>query len=151
MNNLASIEIPDALAKEVLALYDQIDTKMAPYMIVINDKDKEGLLKMGDKTISFVQKVDGYTDSAPDVVPAYLNKAEFKKDVKAVAILDTIYQRGLQTTQKIADTRTVVGSEAFTAALMFYGYTKELARNGIANAKTIYEDLSKRFSGRPSK
>jgi len=41
----------------------------------------------------------------------------------------------------------LAGSEAYVAALSFYNSVKQAAKLNVPEAKTIYEDLKKRFAG----
>lgn len=42
------------------------------------------MLKMGEKTVSFVQKSYDYSRENPDLVPPFLDIAEYEKDIQAV-------------------------------------------------------------------
>jgi hypothetical protein len=51
----------------------------------------------------------------------------------------------LQITEFLSDTMAFSGSEAYSAALMFYNSTKNAMKSKIPKAETIYNDLSARF------
>jgi len=106
---------------------------------------------MGDKTVATVQKTKLYIDTNPEFVPAYRNKAEFLKDEAVVTKLSPIANLANQLSADIDDTLTLAGSEALQSALLYYGQVKEANSKGIPTAKSIYEDLSQRFSKRAKK
>ena len=56
-----------------------------------------------------------------------------------------MYQPLLQITESLSDTMTLSGSEAYSAALMFYNSTKNATKSKIPKAETIYNDLAARF------
>jgi hypothetical protein len=43
----------------------------------------------------------------------------------------------------------LAGSEAYIAALAYYNSVKQAAKMNVPGARAIYDDLSKRFPGRP--
>ena len=53
-----------------------------------------------------------------------------------------------QLVEKLDDTTLQAGSEAYTAALVFYTAVKGAARAGEPGMKTVYDDLQARFPGR---
>ena len=46
---------------------------------------------MGDKSFAFVQKCLQYSKENPDLVPPFLDVAEFEKDVKATETLRSLH------------------------------------------------------------
>jgi hypothetical protein len=109
------------------------------------------MLKMGDKTVSFVEKTLDYVRSNPEFVPAYMNVYEFEKDTIAVKNLVAMLNPIMQLEQGIDDTEMLAGSESYTAALIYYNSVKQAAKNNVPNAAAIYDDLSKRFDGQGKK
>ena len=53
--------------------------------------------------------------------------------------------------QSVDDTVMQAGSEAYTAMLMFYGFSRDAAKAHAPNAQSVYEDLSARFPGGASR
>jgi hypothetical protein len=45
----------------------------------------------------------------------------------------------------LRDTQMLAGSDAYTAALAYYNSVKQAAKMNVPNAKTIQEELGKRF------
>jgi hypothetical protein len=108
------------------------------------------MLKMGDGSIPFVDKSLNYASLNPNLVPPYLDVAELKKDVELVKNIDPVYNLMSQIFTSLDDTYTALGSEAFNASLTFYNIVRDAAKRNVPGASTIYEDLKKRFPGRPS-
>jgi hypothetical protein len=149
MENTISIEIPADVVNAVVAKFAEIEALIKPYTIRVSDAEKNTLLKVGDKTIPFVDKVQGYTTSAPEFNPTYLDVPEFKRDKAALDSLDKMAQPGQQVISMINDTLALAANDSYSAALVYYSAVKQAANNGVAKAKPIYEDLSQRFPGRP--
>ena len=51
----------------------------------------------------------------------------------------------------LSDSMMMTGSDSTMGSLSFYTSTKNAADMNIPKARTIYNDLSTRFSGRPKK
>lgn len=149
--NIISIQIPESDVKQVLEYLSKIQEILKPYLIALSPEERRQLLKMGDKTVSFVEKTLDYVKSNPEFVPAYMNVLEFEKDATAVKNLVSMLNPITQIEQGVDDTEMLAGSEAYTAALIYYNSVKQAAKNNIPNAAAIYDDLSKRFDGQGKK
>ncbi len=148
MENTISIEIPADVVKAVATKFAEIEALIKPYTVRVPDADKGSLLKVGDKTIPFVDKVQGYTVTAPEFTPLYLDVKEFNRDKAALSSLDKMAQPGQQVISMIDDTLALAANDSYAAALIYYNSVKQAANSGVAKAKPIYEDLAQRFPGR---
>lgn len=100
---------------------------------------------MSDKSVAFVNKVIEYTSTNPKFIPAMMDAEECKKDYKANQAPLPLHATSQQIGEIMRDTIMLTGHEAYVQALYYYGSVKLAARAGDAEAKTIAEDLSKRF------
>ena len=147
MENRVSITIsPEAIAN-IIAAINTIGQNL-PSLINLSNEDRKTLPKMGDKSMAFVTKTLGYAKQNPKVVPSFLDLTEFEKDVVAVTDLNKVLIPLQQLVEKLDDTTLQAGSEAYTAALIFYNAVKGAARAGEPGMKTVYDDLQARFPGR---
>ena len=144
--NQISVEIPQTVIAEVTEKLQECRTLLAPFLQGLTSAEKETIFKMGDKTVATVQKVKDYTEINPEFAPSYMDKAEFLKDVAVVTHLSPLRNLSNQLASDLGDTMMLAGNEALLAALLYYGTVKEASDKGIATAKPIYDDLSKRFT-----
>lgn len=144
--NQISIVIPPAVLAEATEKLQEVRTLLAPYLQGLTPEEKETIFKMGDKTVATVQKVEDYTGTNPEFAPSYMDQPEFVKDVAVVTDLSPLRNLSTQLASDLSDTIMLAGNEALLAALLYYGAVKEAADKGVATAKPIYEDLSKRFT-----
>lgn len=145
-NNQISIEIPQELIDEVAKNVQREFGKLKPYLQALTDEQKQSLFKMGDKTVSTVQKTDSYAQTNPEFIPGYMDTTEFRKDTKVVSQLSPLRAIIEQMASDLNDTIMLAGSEALMNALLYYGAVREAAAKGVVSAKPIYEDLKPRFS-----
>jgi hypothetical protein len=118
-----------------------------PFLISLTDEERRGGMKLGDKTIGFLDKNYNYIQSNGSLAPSYLELSEYTKDYTVSKDLLEILQLLNPLIQNIEDTYTQVGIEALTSALVFYNAVKMAAKQGVPGAKAIYDDLQKRFPG----
>ena len=147
MENKISVTVSPEVLVNVNKAIETIGQSF-PFMINLKKDERRTLLKMGDKSIAFVNKSFDYARQNPAVSPVYLNMPEFEKDVVVVNTLTSVKHSLLQIIEKLDDTSLQAGSEAFNAALIFYNAVKGAARAGEPGMKTIYNDLQSRFPGR---
>jgi hypothetical protein len=146
--NLVNVTIPAAKLQTIKGLVDQLKTELAPFVITLTNEERMTVLKLGDKSVAFVNKVKDYAISNPEFVPPFLSVPDLVTDITAVDELTPILRGLEEITSNLDDTVMLSGSEAFVGALMYYNGVKLGDKTGIADAKLIYEELKKRFPGR---
>ncbi|MFC4686532.1 hypothetical protein ACFO4P_06235 [Epilithonimonas pallida] len=144
--NQISVQIPATVINSVQEKLQECRTLLAPFLQGLTPDQRETIFKMGDKTVATVQKVEDYTETNPEFAPSYMDQPEFHKDVAVVNGLSPIRNLASQLTADLSDTIMLAGNEALIAALLYYGSVKEASSKGVATARPIYDDLSKRFS-----
>ncbi|HPF05005.1 MAG TPA: hypothetical protein PK293_03110 [Spirochaetota bacterium] len=94
------------------------------------------------------EKNDTTEFNHPELAPQFLDVNEFKNDVQAVETLRSIHSPLEQIAEMLSDSMTLAGSDAYAAALMFYGSVKSAKKSNVAKAAPIYDDLAGRFPTR---
>lgn len=150
MENKVSITINEEALAIITAALISIGQNL-PELINLTQEERHATPKMGDKTISFVNKNLEYARLNPKVVPTFLDMEEFEIDVTSVNQLKRALLPLQQLCEKLDDTTMQAGSEAYTAALIFYNAVKGAAKAGEPGMKNIYDDLQARFPGRTKK
>ena len=145
--NLFSFNPSEKELTEIKTLISSLNSKLIPMRKTLTTEKRVEMLKMGNKTQAFVNKSLDYSEQFTDIVPSFLNTDEFKTDVEALNTLRFIYIQLLEIAEAVNDSMMLAGSEAYQAALVFYTSIKAAAKSGVANAETIYNDLSARFPG----
>ncbi len=143
--NQISVEIPQDIVTQVNSKFQEIKDLLAPYMGTMTVEERKTLPKMSDKSVAFVNKVVEYTEANPKFIPPMMDAQECKKDYIANQTLLPLHAVSQQVGEMMKDTIMLTGHEAYVQALYYYGSVKLAARAGDAEAKTIAEDLSKRF------
>ncbi|MCL5031399.1 MAG: hypothetical protein M1480_20540 [Bacteroidetes bacterium] len=147
IKNLVSFSLTEEESAAVKNAGSILDTILKPKLISLTDELRKSTLKMGDKNVPFVSKSLEYADKNTNLVPAFLNVQELRVDFNAVVALSEIYNVLYPIVSLISDTMMESGSEAYSAALLFYETAKLAAKMNVPGAKEIVDDLSKRFKG----
>jgi hypothetical protein len=147
MDNKISVTLANEAQTAILQAIATIE-KNLPFLINLTNEERQANPKMGDKSLAFVNKACEYAKQNPALVPVFLDIAEFEKDVAAANSLSNLLKPLAQLTEKLDDTTLQAGSEAYTAALIFYTAAKGAAKAGMPGIKSICDDLSTRFPGR---
>lgn len=145
MPNNQVTPVPPAIITQAKDLANQLATLLTPYLEALTPKERKGILKMGDKTIAFVDKALDYAQNNPQFGPAYMDIKGLSDDVDAVSGLTEIEQPVKSLAMQLDDTIMVAGSEAYTAALSYYSSVKLAAKRDMPGAKPIADDLKVRF------
>jgi hypothetical protein len=147
MENKVSASLTSEAAAEIKGATGVIENNLPP-LISLTAEQRQATPKMGDKTLAFVYKALEYAKQNPELVPAFLDLTEVEKDVELVKALNNVLKPLAQLVEKLDDTTLQAGSEAYTAALVFYNSVKGAAKAGVPGTKSVYDDLQARFPGR---
>ncbi len=148
MKNLHQSSIPQEVLTEALNKLNEVNSMLSPYLLSISKEEKKGLAKMGNKSLAFVTEAHEYSKQYPNLRPAFTSQEDFDVDVADATGLLPITGNLEKLLSQVEDTSVVAGSEAYNHALMFYNNTKLAAKNGVAGAQTVLNDLSNRFPRR---
>jgi hypothetical protein len=145
MNDKHLIAIPAEKLAEAQGHIHNAMKVLDPYVLPLTPSERQTLPKMGDKTLSFVEKAFDFATGNPALVPSYLDMASFATDKSDATGLRALLNSSRQLEEYINDTETVAGSEAYQPPLMFYNAVKLLASQDVPGAKAVYEELKKFF------
>ena len=150
--NLISTEIPAPVVADINEKLNAINLALANILLFnLTGQDRLELTKLGDKSLAFVEKSLEYASSNPTLVPTYLDLPEAKRDLKLAQDLGNILKQISTLQRAVEDTMMVAGSEAYDAALVFYGSLKGASRVNVPGSQSILEDLQKRFIAKSKK
>jgi hypothetical protein len=147
MEDKHAVSIPVDTLSQVQNLLNQAKALLLPYVTTLTPSERHAMAKMGEKTLSFVEKAHDFAVQNPLLCPPYLDMAAFDTDFGDAHNLWTLLLTTQQLHENVDDTAMVSGSEAYQSALVFYNSVKMAARQDIPGAKAVYEELKKRFPG----
>lgn len=147
MNNRHAQEIPSDVMTEAKAKIGEVINMLAPYTVSLTPDERHELPKMGEKTYSFVSKAYELALQNPQFCPSFLDTGGFSIDFNDAQALRSLLNMAQQLESAIDDTQMASGSEAYQAALIFYNAVKQASLQAIPGARTVYEELRKRYPG----
>lgn len=145
--NQISAAISDQTLAQIETKISEIRQLLSPYLVNLTSEERTKLPKMSDKSVSFVSKVMEYIKTNPDLIPPMMDKEEMEKDFKLNQSLQPVFKILKQLSENVGETLMLTGHEAYVQALLYYATVKMAAKTGSPDAKTIQEDLGKRFAG----
>lgn len=145
--NQISAAISDQTLAQIETKISEIRQLLSPYLVNLTSEERTKLPKMSDKSVSFVSKVMEYIKTNPDLIPPMMDKEEMEKDFKLNQSLQPVFKILKQLSENVGETLMLTGHEAYAQALLYYATVKMAAKTGSPDAKTIQEDLGKRFAG----
>jgi hypothetical protein len=147
-NNKHLILIPSEIEVEAIRKIAEVANLLKPYGIPLTSEERRRIPKMGEKSLSFVNKAHELAVANPDLCPSYLDMTEFGIDFADATHLVVLKNAIKQLFEEIDDTEMIAGSEAYQSSLTFYNYVKGAAERDVVGAKAVYEELKTRFPGR---
>ncbi|MEW6494294.1 MAG: hypothetical protein AB1589_17540 [Cyanobacteriota bacterium] len=144
--------LSDADIQDIKAALQTIQQKL-PFLVNLTPDEKRSLVKMGDKSLAFVNNSLSAAQTNRDILPANFDVEEFTRDYQLSLALTELLTGLRQLEEQMDDTLMAVGSEAMNSSLTVYNYVKTAAKN-TPGLKRVAEQLGERFKaikGRASK
>lgn len=151
MDNRISLRIPPADLQSARQKLEEALALLKPHLEALTPGEIQELFKVGEKGSAFLEKAVGNSHTNPEFAPHHLDLAEMQTDYEGAEELVPLSNFSQQLTDMLVSTVMLSKSEAAVAALTYYNAVKQAAHDGVPGAQTIYEDLQKRFPGRPKK
>jgi hypothetical protein len=145
MHNEHAVAIPASVLADIVGLFQQILAKLEPYRVPLTTEERREMAIIGDKTLAFLEKGKEFVDLYPDLVPTWLNKADFAVDFDDVHNITPVKNLAEQVQEAIYNIQYVAGNEAYRWMLDYYHAAKHAASRDVPNAKVVDEELRKRF------
>jgi hypothetical protein len=115
------------------------------WLFNLTPEDRKKIIKMGDKSVSYVRGVLAALKANPAVVPSTFDVTEFEKDMTLYDDLLAILMLLRPLFEGLEDTLVLVGSELIQQANAGYAILKEAAKTNSALTQTV-QDLGERYS-----
>jgi len=141
------------LSSEEVAQIDQsltaIEAVLAGKVIALQPEERTQYGRVAESTQVWISKISDYMSSRPELVPAYINVAEFGKDLAARNAIMPRIARLNAVVNGLEDTAILLGTDLYNSAIAYYRNIKLLSQQNVPGAKLIYEDLQQKFPGKP--
>ena len=148
-NNRLNATIPAELLNTLKGMLHQIGSQL-PFLVGLSPAERMSLPKININNRAFTEDAFNVLHNNVQLFPSYLNVGQLDMDLILYKQLDELATVARQLTERLEDTRTLAGSEAYTTALSVYRITEAAAVAGIPGSDTIYRQLKERFIYSPA-
>ncbi|MDR1959025.1 MAG: hypothetical protein LBQ54_08285 [Planctomycetaceae bacterium] len=115
MDNKHVQAIPPAVIGQAQLKINEALAMLHPYVTSLTPTERHTLPKMGEKTLSFVEKAYEFARQNPTLCPQYLDMYLFDIDFADAHGLWTLLNTATQLQENIDDTAMCAGSESYQA------------------------------------
>lgn len=147
-NRVSATLTPEQISEVKTALQKVRET--LPFLVGLTKDERKSMAKINTVNRSFTESAIAAISNNPDIFPLYLDVKEIRTDLTLFDQLDEIVKLSNQINESLRDTQIIAGSEAYISALTGYKFVAAAAKGGVQGAKTVYDDLKKRFEGQGS-
>lgn len=111
----------------------------------LSTRAKSRLFRMGKANFGFVESAQRAIIALPELRPAFLDPADFERDIMLIKGSKALRLKLLEVASKIEDTELLMGDQAFQSALAVYRVVQSAYRMGFAGVKPYYEEMNSRW------
>lgn len=145
-DNRISAELSDADKTTILTKIAEIGA-LLPFLLNLTKQERMTLPKLGAGSLAFDEQCADYMESAPNLIPPFVDPAEVTKDRNLREALAEVWRELKMLCEMLDDTLMLVGNEIWMADLTYYQTVRQAARRDVPGADTIYDELRARFPG----
>lgn len=145
-NNRISATLSAQDIHDILAAVQVIESKL-PFIVGLTAEERKTMLKINRQNKLFVDDALQACINNSQLLPTYVSVTEMQKDYDLYRSLEQVLQPLAQLYEKVRDTQTLAGSEAYSSALTVYKLFQMAAAVGMPGMDTIVAQLSERFAG----
>lgn len=98
---------------------------MLPFLLSLQSSDIQGIVKLGNAYLPFIEKVYQTVLNHPEILPGVFDKVEFIQDYKLLMALSPIVNQMNELAESLQKTFYAVGSDTLVAALDVYASVKQ--------------------------
>jgi hypothetical protein len=128
----------DKLAEKISAVIADLE----PRAVRLKTNNKKRLMRLGNKSFSFVGNVAQIAEDEPKFVPSFVDGNEFAQDVAEIEKLFNLRSRVSKLAVQIDNLCALYGDKVSQDANAIYLSIKDAKNKGIPNAKVHYDMLS---------
>jgi len=143
--NRFDLDITSEEETQVNSALQIIEEVLMPKLMVLEKSEKNDLLRMGDKSVAFVDKSLEIAKQDTALLDAFVDVPAMEKDVNAITRLRSLNFKVERISSAIEDSQALAGHEAYNASLMVYSLMKNAAKMGHPGAKEKVAELKQRF------
>jgi hypothetical protein len=147
--NLISVQVEDAVVATALNQIKEAKNAL-PFLLNLSKENRVKYRKMGPKSVDYVSDTLAGANQFSSSLPQDFSVAEFAKDAVLIKQLFPLLVASQALTEALNDTILALGSDSMKEADEVYGYLKMAAKTD-ANAKTLVDQISRRFKGQGKK
>jgi hypothetical protein len=145
--NQHSQQISPEVFEQVVALINQAAELLKPSLFSLTSADRTRMIKLGPKSLDFVEKAREVVLQQPDILPRNFSNEDYEIDYNDVRNLYKLRLLLSGLTRNVEDTEMRAGSELMDASLVVYHAVKSAAERNELSVKPFYDELKKRFPG----
>ena len=143
--NLVSFKLTDDDFNALKQKLIEVEAKVNEFALELHISDKHTLQAMGVHSIPFTEYAYMMAAQRKELVPPFMNMEEFDKDMTLFKQSRELLQMVEILREKLIDTSTAAGADAFTTARKFYNEVKNAIKFDQPGAAVVYEEMKKRF------
>lgn len=151
MENRISVNIPEEMLQQLDSLLTSMEQLLNDRLISLTAKENHRYGKLGHETENFAHMVHADTALATDMIPPFINREEWDKDMATRKALNPRITRLKSITDRIESTNRIIGFDIYRTSLAVYNNAKMLSRLNVNGAGTYYEKWSVQFPYRRKK
>ncbi len=140
-----NVQFTDEQKATIEAAIKSLKDTLGPVLISLTPTEKQSMLILGDKSLSFVNKNLMFSKQNPEFMPSYLNQSEWEIDLRGWNTLAPYNSQLTELSSLLNDTIAQCGNEAYRQSLTYYNNVRQAAKDNVPSAKPIYEELKQQY------
>lgn len=145
LDNLISLSFSSDELKAIDEAIKTIQTALTGKMINLTPDERQQYGRIAEQNKLFVNKAKNYMEQYPNLIPTFIDKAEFDRDYAAREQIEQRLQLLNSLNEQFTDTKTLLDHDNYHNAISFYRNIRYLSGENVPGTNVIYADMKQFF------
>ena len=145
LDNLVHVEFTDAELNEINQHLTKLESILKNKAIQLTTKENVRYGRLGDGNENWANTIFLDTETAPELIPPFVDRTAWASHEKVRDQLLTINSRLDALALEVVETNRMVGYDIYHTCLAVYQHAKFLTNQGVPGSKHLYDKWSIQF------
>lgn len=145
LDNLISLSFSKSDLETIDKALQGIQTVLTGKTINLTPDQRQQYGRIAEQNKLFVNKAKSYMEQYANLVPSFIDKAEFDRDYIAREQIEQRLQLFDSLNEQFSDTKVLLDHDNYHNAISFYRNVRFLSEENVPGTNVIYEDMKQFF------
>lgn len=146
IDNLNNVHLTEEQINAINQALTNLETALKPLKVNLTAEERNKYGRVNEQNKLFINKINDFATSHPDLKSPDVDWAEFEKDFKSRKLLESVLNRLETIATRVNNSKILHDYDNYQDSLEDYAYTNFRARSKMVGYETKYNECKQFFS-----